>query len=425
MKQLGVLIFCLITASSVLANDAVIVTSDFSTGSFSSLDLSTHVASNDLLTIHSDAVVRTYQDKVYIINRLGQDNVIVLDKNDLSTPLIQFSTSNGTNPHDIAFVSENKAYISRYNSQRLLIVNPATGDSLGSVSLAAFTDSDGIPEMSQMTIYGTHLFVVCQRLDQDNGFVPNDFSLIAVVDVTTDTVVDMDPNSPALQGIVMASTNTASAARWGNKWVLSNVKTFGDLTDGGIEVIDLATMKSDGVVIGEDVLGGNVNALSMVFNGKGYVVVSDANFANLVKEFNIVTGAVGATLNNISGGYIPELGVFGEQLFVLDQGSFSDPTSGGVKVFDVYTQSLVAGPINTGLPPLSIAFLGTVDTVLKGDFDDDGKVNFSDFLLFAGAFGKTSTDSGFDVTFDFDGSGTVDFPDFLTFVSVFNSSTGL
>jgi hypothetical protein len=418
-----VMMILIMATSSFAANQAVITTTDFSSGSFSSIDLSTNVASNDHLTIHSDAVVRTYKDKVYVINRLGQDNVIVLDKSDLSKPLTQYSTGNGTNPQDIAFVSESKAYISRYGHQHLLVVNPVTGDSLGHVDLSAFADADGIPEMAQMTIYDNHLFVACQRLDQNNGFVPTDFSLIAVVDVTTDQVVDQDATIPANQGILMASANTSEAARWGTKWVLSNVKTFGSLTDGGLEVINLVTLKSEGVAIGELALGGNVNALAMGSGNKGYVVVSDANFANLVVGFDLATKVVSTNLSDLSGGYVPGLGVFDQRLYVLDRGSFSDPTSGGVKVFDVKTNQLIAGPINTGLPPLAIAFLGT-ESPLVGDFNGDGVVSFPDFLAFANAFGKQTGESGFDAKFDLNGNGRVDFPDFLKFVPEFNSATG-
>ncbi|MBK34763.1 MAG: hypothetical protein CME26_04425 [Gemmatimonadetes bacterium] len=47
------------------------------------------------------------------------------------------------------------------------------------------------------------------------------------------------------------------------------------------------------------------------------------------------------------------------------------------------------------------------------DFNDSGKVDFADFLLFAGAFGTT------DPAFDLDGSGSVDFTDLLAFSAAF------
>ncbi len=404
------LLVVLFFATDVLANQAVITTTDYSSGSFSSLDLNTNTATNDHLTIHSDAAVRTYRDKVYVINRLGQDNVIVLDRSDLKTPLTQYSTGNGSNPHDMAFVSEEKAYISRYEQTQLLIVNPVTGDLLGEVELSVFADADGLPEVSHLALYGNYLFAACQRLDRDNGFVPTDVSVIAVVDVLTDQVVDLDANTAGVQGIAMASKNPADAVQRGNKWFLSAVNTFDDLTDGGIEVIDLASLRSDGVVLGEMALGGNLSSLAMVSDDEGYVVVLDASFVNVVKRFGLGMQSVSAGLSGLSGGFVPSLGVFGGRLYVLDGGSFVDPTSAGVKVYDVNTDQLMAGPISTGLLPASIAFVGSV-----ADFNGDCVVDFSDFLAFASAFGKSASDA----MFDLDGNGSVDFPDFLIFVSEF------
>ena len=50
------------------------------------------------------------------------------------------------------------------------------------------------------------------------------------------------------------------------------------------------------------------------------------------------------------------------------------------------------------------------------DFDGDGRVAFSDFVLFAGAFGST------DVRFDLDGDGFVAFSDFVLFAGAFGST---
>jgi hypothetical protein len=61
----------------------------------------------------------------------------------------------------------------------------------------------------------------------------------------------------------------------------------------------------------------------------------------------------------------------------------------------------------------------TVTKVLLGDFDGSNAVDFSDFLTFVGAFGKTSADPTFNASADINGNGTVDFPDFLTFVRFF------
>ena len=404
----------LFLATDALANQAVLTTTYKSSGGLSSLDLGTNTATNDHLTIHADAVVRTYRDKVYILNRLGQDNVIVLSRDDLATPLTQYSTGNGSNPHDIAFVSEEKAYISRFGRTHVLIVNPVTGDSLGSVDLSTFADADGLPETSQLALHGNRLFAACHRLDRENGWAPTEFSAIAVVDVTTDLLVDADPDAEGVQGIVMTSRNSAGAAQRGSKWFLSAVNTYTDLTDGGIEVIDLENQRSEGIVLDEATAGGNLSSLVMTSDNDGYAVVTDEKFVNTVKRLNLTAQTASQGLDGLSGGFVSGLGVFGSRLYILDQGSFGDPASAGVKVYNVNTEELLAGPISTGLPPSSIAFLGSA-----ADFNGDCVVDFSDFVVFASSFGRTAGDGEFDARFDLNGNGEVDFPDFLIFASEF------
>ncbi len=56
------------------------------------------------------------------------------------------------------------------------------------------------------------------------------------------------------------------------------------------------------------------------------------------------------------------------------------------------------------------------------DYDGNGKVDFQDFLAFAGVFGKPASDSDVAARMDFDGNGTVEFSDFLIFAGVFGQS---
>lgn len=56
------------------------------------------------------------------------------------------------------------------------------------------------------------------------------------------------------------------------------------------------------------------------------------------------------------------------------------------------------------------------------DFDGSGRVDFPDFLIFAGGFGKSTGDEGFDARLDISGNGSVDFPDFLIFAQSFGKS---
>ena len=56
------------------------------------------------------------------------------------------------------------------------------------------------------------------------------------------------------------------------------------------------------------------------------------------------------------------------------------------------------------------------------DFNEDGEVNFADFIAFARGFGKTDRDTDFDARLDLNGNGEVDFQDFVLFARQFGGS---
>lgn len=58
------------------------------------------------------------------------------------------------------------------------------------------------------------------------------------------------------------------------------------------------------------------------------------------------------------------------------------------------------------------------------DFDGDGVVGFSDFLLFARNFNTAEGDTGYDARMDLNGDGTVNFPDFVSFSAAFGARSG-
>ena len=58
------------------------------------------------------------------------------------------------------------------------------------------------------------------------------------------------------------------------------------------------------------------------------------------------------------------------------------------------------------------------------DFDSDGEVGFSDFLLFAVGFGTSAVDFNFDTRFDLDGDDSIGFGDFLIFAGAFGRVLG-
>ena len=55
----------------------------------------------------------------------------------------------------------------------------------------------------------------------------------------------------------------------------------------------------------------------------------------------------------------------------------------------------------------------------SADFDGDGQVGFSDFLVFASSFGTSFGALDHDDRTDLDGNGVVDFSDFILFAEAF------
>lgn len=73
---------------------------------------------------------------------------------------------------------------------------------------------------------------------------------------------------------------------------------------------------------------------------------------------------------------------------------------------------------------LATAFLAAQETD-PADFNGDGVVDFSDFLLFAQGYGKSAGQADFNAKLDLDSDGTIDFDDFLRFVNAFGGSSGM
>ena len=72
-----------------------------------------------------------------------------------------------------------------------------------------------------------------------------------------------------------------------------------------------------------------------------------------------------------------------------------------------------------GLEPVTFTATGTA----LADFDGDGTVGFTDFVLFAAKFGLSQGDEGYDARFDLDENGAIGFSDFLIFASAFGKNT--
>lgn len=344
-------------------NSAFVVTSDFTTGSYSAIDLDTLTATNDIpanpaAVIHSDCNVKYFNGKIYLVNRLGADNITVLDVDALETVVNQFSVGNGANPYDIAFISDTKAYVALYASNELLVVDPTdTGDEIKArIDLSTYVDAqdtDGIVEANSLTIVGDYLFVSMQRMDMNTYAVPGT-SVIAVINTDDNALVDVDDSTDGTQGIVLTGKNPQfmSYDPTLNKLLVSETGSY-FAADGGIEIVDPYTFSAEGFVLeeGDDV--GNAMGPFVVIGNKLYAAIAVGYGNPVVMEFQYNAGANSfGKIKDIftATAYLPSLSADGFNRLIIPDRNLTNP---GVRFYDTAAETL-GDPVYVGLPPKEV-----------------------------------------------------------------------
>jgi hypothetical protein len=355
-------LFALAPYAHAVETRAYVYCTDFGSGAISNIDFGPpRAAQTNLASVCSDAVLRYFGGRLYVVERFGCDNIRVLDGSTYGL-LRQYSVGNGSNPNDICMVAPTKAYVTRYDDTELWIVDPATGFYFGSTSLAAFADRDGLPEMNRLAYWGGKVFVSCQRLDRDNGFSPTDSSLVVVIDAVTNQVIDADPVAPGTQGILLPLTNptTEFATTPEGDLLLGCTGAYG-VADGGVVRIDPRTLTANVIEVTEAQLGGDISDVAVgpggCGSGKAFCVISDASFNTRLVSYTRGASPVVASIYPASGFVLGDVEVNDrDEVWLCDR----TPSGPGVRVFDGCTGlQLTTNPIGTGLPPSDIQFDAT------------------------------------------------------------------
>jgi len=337
---------------------AFVVTTDFTTGSFGTVQLDPPHAvmrSSPNHLLHRDAVVRTDGTLVYVVNRLFADNIQVLDPSQHFATRMECSTGNGTNPHDIAFARPDKAYVTLFERSTLLIVDPTAPPNCanfdrGTIDLSSLADADGNPDMDQMAIVGNRLYVSLERLDINTVLrIPATNGALAVIDTSTDEVIG---------SIELVGKNPFAATKGllvydGAIYVADN--GLFNVLDGGIERIDLATQQSDGFVVTEEELGGDITDFVLISDHLAYAVIGRPNLTNALLAFDPSSGQILNTLLDVRGFSLfdIELNDRGE-LYVADR----TRDASGIRIFRAADGvQLTDKPLDLLLPPFEIVFV--------------------------------------------------------------------
>lgn len=358
-------LYTLFLTPNISGNIGVVTTDFSSSGRFKVLNPDLKTSYPGLTPIHSDAVGRYYNGKVYIINRLNRDSVQVLDPDLAFQTLAEWSMGGGTNPGDIEFAGPNKAYVSLYNSRFLKIINPSNGAALGALDLGGYSETtsasgipDGLPEMSGMKIVGNSLFVCLERLDRNDPsgyFPPSGISYLLEIDIVSDTVL-------AVYNFPFA--NPVGKPQLLNLFgephlVIATPNRLGYISalDGAIVAFQLSTRSfRTNPLYMETTAGGDLMVVQIANDHLGYASVLDASFNKTLQVFDPSSGAKLSTLLYIPSSFDASLSALllgSDRILYVANTEFTRP---GVSMFDTSNGNslLTPLPISVDLQPFDL-----------------------------------------------------------------------
>ncbi len=347
-----------------------VISSDFASGGrFSVLNPELQISTPNFLNVHSDAVVRYQREKTIIINRLNRDSIQVLDPNLGFLLEKEFSTGKGTNPQDLLWVDETRAFITLYNSNELKIFDMNLGLAIRSLSLAHLIETsssgssgiDGLIEPHRMYQKDNSLFVQLQRLDRNDvsGFpAPNTNSLLLEINLQTETIVREIPTP-----IPNPISRIQEISVFGEPHLLMCLAGrlgFISQLDGGIFAFRLSDRSfRNKPIYSETIAGGDILDFVVYSETEGYAFVLDKSFNKFIQKFNPRTGEkilelayFPSTAGTIAGLAISKSG----KLYIADA-NFQNP---GVTIYDVTSsqpRKLNPTPISVGLRPFDMVVI--------------------------------------------------------------------
>jgi len=327
----------------------------------------------DVVATHHDAVVRAIGDDVYVVNREGADgdNLQRLDPARGFGTRWQYGVGAGSNPWNLVALDETRGLLSLYRTGALLPVNlePSSEAAFvagNPIALPTTYDADGRAEPGPMIVVDGVVYVFLQGLDAYPWCESDSRGTVIAYDATT---LERRDGLEHGDHIRLRACNPGSVALddQGRAWVAmaGNARsldgTGGRRTrsdDGGIEVLDLATGRSAGLVATESDLGDrDVFLIAAGAEGRLWVALADASFEVSVYRL-FPEGAAGPVLSDAV--YVSQ-SIFAiaedrGRLWIADR----NPRTPGVAVLDAATGvSLTDRPIPMAYPPFSLAFVTT------------------------------------------------------------------
>lgn len=355
------------------ADAAVIATRapDYGSGAVSIAELGAPFAvQNNLNGTTSDIAVRSGGDHYFLIERFGSNRIKRFSASAPTTQVYSYSTQDAgdttdSNPYDVIVVSPTKAYVLRYGSGKLWVVNPSAtseaGFKINEIDLSMY-DADGVPEMSAALLSNGRLYVAMQRLETFSS-VKNGY--VAVIDVATDTEIRTGAADATLKGIELPLRNpTGLVAEPGSNNILvvadGGFDNFSPVYEGGIARINTTSFATTILVDDgndESHPRGQILSLTLASATRGYFHAGSAFTDNqTLYRFNPSTNDEPVAVTGVQNVAIGTIAVAPDGNLWLTRTEAAAP---GITVlgFAGGTETTVKDRINTVLIPMNFDFI--------------------------------------------------------------------
>ena len=354
------------------------VSPDYSSSEVVTIDAdSKQVITGYYLKDKSDYTLVTYKDAIYHIGRYGIDTIDKYLASSAFTPSWSYSTQDNEdsvsrNPYAIAFASDEKAYVLRYGSSKVWIVNPnatqAEEFKIGELDLSSYVEnnSGNTPSPAAAKVADGKLFIAMQRID-DNWSPQTAY--VAVFDTNTDTEIETNASTAdSVKGIPLSGVNPLEQSLYvfEDELFVTTRDSFSsiDLSGSMIEAIDTETFELRQVLQATDI-SDNVSASiqSSVIESaeKGYFFATRSVFepayheVSTLYQFNPTTGEI--TAEKVAGTGEEDINFIAYDPQGYLWLSIGSDTTPGVDVIDTSSNSLFTERLLTDLNPNAVGFV--------------------------------------------------------------------
>lgn len=293
----------------------------------------------------TDPVVRHLGDRLFVVNRLGADNVTVLDPVTLQL-VAQISTGSGSNPQDVAAVGDT-LFVPTFAGTGVVVLDLAHPDDgvVDTIDLSSL-DSDGVPNCNAAAAVGGKVFVSCGLLDDNGDLSAQGPGRIAVIDASSHALITdfaLDNKNPIGPFVALPEL--------GGDLIIDTVPDYTDTTQGCIERISTDTPAAAGCFVDHSDLGGIASGLAPGA-GQLWIAVTEGWDA---QDYQPLGKVESLDLGSMTLASAP-ITTDGERAFDVarcptGQLAVAD-AAGGIRIFADDGSELTTEPLDIGLPPI-------------------------------------------------------------------------